>query len=89
MITRKGLLAIILVLTVLLSGCGTGPVVTPTQTTGSAPTEPVVTTVPDATEPEPTDPPTTDASGKDLVTGLYPEEHPMLFSVLYNGRYYT
>ena len=88
MITRKGLLAIILVLTLLLSGCGTGPVVTPTQTTGSAPTEPVASTTapdptePEPTEPEPTDPPTTDASGKDLVTGLYPEDHPKLFSVL-------
>lgn len=83
MITRKGLLAIILVLTLLLSGCGTDPVVTPTQTTGSASTDPVVsTTAPDNTEPQPTEPPTTDASGKDLVTGLYPEDHPKLFSVL-------
>ena len=88
MITRKGLLAVILVLTVLLSGCGTDPVVTPTQTTGSAPTDPVVSTTapdptePEPTEPEPTEPPTTDASGKDLATGLYPEDHPKLFSVL-------
>ena len=76
MFTRKAILVLVLVLTVLLSGCGTDPVVTPAETTGITPTEPVVTTVPDATEPEPTVPPTTDASGKDLVTGLYPENHP-------------
>ena len=88
MITRKGILAFFLVLAVLLTGCGTDPNVTDPPTAGSKPVDPVVSTTapdptePEPTEPEPTEPPTTDASGKDLATGLYPEDHPKLFSVL-------
>lgn len=83
MITRKGILILILVLTVLLAGCDTLPGGDVTQQTGNAVTDPVEnTTTPDTTEPQPTEPPTADASGKDLVTGLYPEGHELLFSVL-------